>query len=625
MDETPIHRLMAGPGTRFALLASAYAVTYVLLGAIGLATLEGSSGLTPIWLSTGLAVAVFILTPRRRWPALAAITFAASLAAQATACPVGWELVALALCSALTPALAAATMAWIAGEDAVEPVRSVRGVAALAVVAVVVTAAVALIAGAVVAGTDDAWTFWPATGTWWAADGLGIVLLTPVVLALVTRPEEPLSPVRTTALTALAFAITLLVFWHPLEGGSQLRDYAFPVLPFLLVCGLWLGARGASVALLLCGAVMIAATARGLGPFVQDGLSEEQQIYLMQAFIAISAICTLGAGAIVATSRRARASADEERQRFEGVLRAATEVSVIATDVKGVITVFNEGAERMLGHRAEDVIGRTTPMLLHEAAEVTARAEAMGIRPGFEVFVRDSRDHGAQTRDWTYIRKDGTRLTVSLTVTAIRDDDDAITGYVGIAQDITDRKRREADLRHMADHDPLTGLANRRRFGEALEAHVALAERYGPEGAVVILDVDRFKTINDTHGHRVGDQVIVAVADVLRARLRDTDVLARLGGDEFAILLPKATRAHAEIVAQTLVEAVRVEEVALPDGGARRSTISLGVAMVATCEPLTAEALVQQADRAMYAAKRGGRDGFTFWDDDADAVPQMTA
>lgn len=603
---------MAGSGTRFALLAFAYAVAYAVLGVIGLSALDSSSGLTPIWLSSGLAVAVFILTPRRRWPALAVVTFAASLLAQVVALPDEWVLVVFALCGVVSPALAAAAIQWMAGADAVEPARSVRGIAALAVAALVVTAPVAAVGGAALASADDSTTFWAGAETWWAADALGIVLLTPVVLALVSRPEEPLSPVRTTALTGLAFVMTLVVFWHPLEGGSQLRDYAFPVLPFLLVCGLWLGARGASVALLLCGALMIAATVRGFGPFVQDGLTENQQIYLMQAFIAVSAICTLGAGAIVATSRRARASADEERRRFEGVLRAATEVAVIATDVDGLTTVFNVGAERMLGYRADELIGRATPMLLHDAEEVAAVAKAMGIRPGFEVFVRDTRDQGAQTLDWTYIRRDRSRLTVSLTVSAIRDGDGAITGYVGIAQDITDRKRREADLQHMADHDPLTGLANRRRFSEALEAHVALAARYGPEGAVVILDVDRFKDVNDTHGHRVGDEVIVAVAQVLRARLRDTDVLARLGGDEFAILLPKATRAQAEVVARTLVEAVRAEEITLPDGDVHRMSISLGVAMVAACDPLSAEALVQHADRAMYAAKRGGRDSFTF-------------
>ncbi len=106
--------------------------------------------------------------------------------------------------------------------------------------------------------------------------------------------------------------------------------------------------------------------------------------------------------------------------------------------------------------------------------------------------------------------------------------------------DITERKRVEAHLQHMADHDPLTGLLNRRRFEQELDRHVAHAQRYGTEGAVIVLDVDRFKQVNDAYGHSTGDRVITSVARVLRRRLRTTDTLARLGGDEFAVLLPKA-------------------------------------------------------------------------------------
>ena len=107
--------------------------------------------------------------------------------------------------------------------------------------------------------------------------------------------------------------------------------------------------------------------------------------------------------------------------------------------------------------------------------------------------------------------------------------------------DVTDRKRFEARLQFMADHDPLTGLMNRRKFETELDRHVERVKRYGPEGAVLVLDIDHFKTINDTLGHNAGDQLIVSIASALRKRLRASDILARLGGDEFAVLLPKQT------------------------------------------------------------------------------------
>ncbi len=179
------------------------------------------------------------------------------------------------------------------------------------------------------------------------------------------------------------------------------------------------------------------------------------------------------------------------------------------------------------------------------------------------------------------------------------------------ALDISEHKRVEAQLQHMADHDPLSGLPNRRRFEQELARHVAHAHRYGAEGAVIVLDIDGFKHVNDTRGHRAGDDLISGVAEVLRGRLRGTDVLARIGGDEFAILLPKADRAGAEAVAHSLVETVRLE--ADPTKGADSGvTISVGAVMIDSCAELSPDAIVAAADAAMYAAKAGGRDGYVF-------------
>ena len=141
--------------------------------------------------------------------------------------------------------------------------------------------------------------------------------------------------------------------------------------------------------------------------------------------------------------------------------------------------------------------------------------------------------------------------------------------------DVTDRKRFEAQLQFMADHDPLTGLLNRRKFEAELDRHVEHVKRYGPEGAVLVLDLDHFKTINDTLGHNAGDQLIVSIASVLRQRLRASDILARLGGDEFAVLLPKADRDEAAEVADAIVTAIRTNTALL--GGERKTvTSSLG-------------------------------------------------
>jgi diguanylate cyclase (GGDEF)-like protein/PAS domain S-box-containing protein len=178
--------------------------------------------------------------------------------------------------------------------------------------------------------------------------------------------------------------------------------------------------------------------------------------------------------------------------------------------------------------------------------------------------------------------------------------------------DVAERNRFEAQLQFMADHDPLTGLANRRKFDQELERHVAQVRRYGPEGALLVLDVDHFKQVNDTLGHNAGDELIISIASVLRDRLRDSDVLARLGGDEFAVLLPKADEVEAAQVAGALVHGV-CTNAALLGGERKRVTASVGVAVFDNAESLSAETILAKADLAMYDAKEAGRNRYAFY------------
>jgi diguanylate cyclase (GGDEF)-like protein len=171
------------------------------------------------------------------------------------------------------------------------------------------------------------------------------------------------------------------------------------------------------------------------------------------------------------------------------------------------------------------------------------------------------------------------------------------------------RSRYEAELKHMADHDPLTGLLNRRAYERSLEEHLARGERYGHAGAVMVLDLDSFKEVNDTLGHSAGDELIVRVAGALASRLRESDTLARLGGDEFAILTPTGECEEAESLADSLLEVVRQERAPRGPGGRERPiTASIGVAPLQGAEQLSAEEALINADLAMYDAKEAGRD-----------------
>jgi diguanylate cyclase (GGDEF)-like protein len=175
---------------------------------------------------------------------------------------------------------------------------------------------------------------------------------------------------------------------------------------------------------------------------------------------------------------------------------------------------------------------------------------------------------------------------------------------------IWSRNERMQELRRQASQDPLTGLKNRRRFEEDLRTEMARNRRDGGEAALLMLDLDNFKRVNDTLGHPVGDRVIAEIAGVLRSRMRVTDVVARLGGDEFAIVLPHCDAAEARTVAEAITAAIR--EYAPREEGVPPITASVGIAMFGVGPGLDCETLEEEADAALYDAKRAGRDAVRF-------------
>jgi diguanylate cyclase (GGDEF)-like protein len=227
----------------------------------------------------------------------------------------------------------------------------------------------------------------------------------------------------------------------------------------------------------------------------------------------------------------------------------------------------------------------------------TWRASSNGWRPA----------NGSSTTRTVEARKDGTRVDVALTVSSVRDKHGEVVGTSTIVRDVSAVVRYREQLRYLADHDGLTGLLNRRGFEQDLAEQLSRARRYGERAAVMLVDIDHFKQVNDALGHRAGDSALEAVARAFRHRLRKTDVIARLGGDELAVLLPHAD----DEVAKTVAEELRstISELRLHLGGDREVHLSVSVgAALLDRDSGAQEDVLAAADQTMYQAKfRGHR------------------
>jgi diguanylate cyclase (GGDEF)-like protein len=214
-------------------------------------------------------------------------------------------------------------------------------------------------------------------------------------------------------------------------------------------------------------------------------------------------------------------------------------------------------------------------------------------------------------RTWLLVVRDPNRpdvnLPLALAVVGI-----SLAALLGALIFAWSRRERMEELQQEASQDPLTGLKNRRRFEEDLELAMARARRERTTGVMLMLDLDYFKRVNDTHGHPAGDRLIREVADVLRGRTRASDTLARLGGDEFAVVLPRSTSAEGQLTAEAIVKAIREHQPEVD--GAEPITASVGVAVFGDHARSSIASVVSEADTAMYAAKDGGRDGVRVFD-----------
>lgn len=315
------------------------------------------------------------------------------------------------------------------------------------------------------------------------------------------------------------------------------------------------------------------------------------------------------AGGLLLSGRRLKATTQELRrmsQRHELLLDAAGE-GIFGTDRTGVITFVNPAALATLGYAKDELIGRRAQTLF--SADTAGDKDCL-----LDVVLGD----GERRRgDDAFVTQSGVRVPVHLIVTAMVEDGQRVGAEV-VFLDVTERKMLEADLIRQATVDPLTGAATRRHFLAQLESEWSRIRRKGGLAALVLLDLDRFKNINDSHGHGAGDAVLREFGRTIRDSLRRFDVFGRQGGDEFAILLPDTDQAGAMRYCERLRAEVSAAVVKF-NGVQLQMTASMGLALL-TRDTVSADEAISQADRALYDSKARGRNRITVADGTATAA-----
>jgi diguanylate cyclase (GGDEF)-like protein/PAS domain S-box-containing protein len=292
----------------------------------------------------------------------------------------------------------------------------------------------------------------------------------------------------------------------------------------------------------------------------------------------------------------------ESEEHFRTLVQAVEDYAIFSLDVNGKITSWNEGVEYILGYTEDEIVGK------HYSILFTPDDIASGAH---EEELNVAKSTGRYVAERLHVRKDASTFHAVVTCTAIRDSNGNLKGFSKIMRDITEKKEAEETIRYQAFHDTLTGLSNREGLYEKFTAAMNNAQRHEQKLALIFLDLDRFKLINDTLGHAIGDLILKEVADRLSKAIRKNDVVARLGGDEFILLLTEIEDVEdvmkvSQKIFQALDPVIRVHNQSL------HVTASLGISVYPE-DGADINAMLKNADVALYRAKELGRNRYQFY------------
>ena len=601
------HRAIGQPETlellalRFTLVAFAYYLSAML----GLMGPYKESVATLLWLPTGIAVGAIM-----RWGnvSLPAIFIATTLVELSLTLPLGTSL-GIACSNTLAPLLTATLLKRFNFNHDLMKQRDIVLMILLALLGMLISSiggALSLYFSGLIT-PDKIAKIW---FIWWMGDSIGVLLALPLVLnisknTLVANAQQKIQLLFWLALfTGFEFLIVGLVS----DLNKQFLMTAFLILPVLVWASMTFGVVGGSIVVISLCVIAVLFTSQGYGTFYSVDIGEG--LFSLWLFMVTLVVTMLLISTLQSERNSATRVSIENDKKLRSVVDGAFD-AILTIDSAGLLVEFNPAAERMFGYKKEQVIGR--PLSETIIPQSARKAHDAGHK---RYAVTGDKHIFDQRIELTAMRADGSEFPVELTLTALEGSGmSLVTGFI---RDISEQKKARKEIEKFAYYDALTGLPNRRLLVDRFQHATLISQRTGSHCAMIFIDLDHFKLLNDSKGHDVGDMLLVEVAQRIQQTVRSGDTVARLSGDEFIVILegldanPSIAHQQASEVVRKLLQRLNASyHLGLFEFN---TSASMGVALFNNGQ-LSFDVQLRHADIAMYQSKAAGRNTYHFYDE----------
>lgn len=579
------------------------ALAYFITAKLGLMVPYKESVATLIWLPTGIAVGAIM-----RWGRISvAAVFVASFLIELTILPFVTSFL-VAITNTLGPMLAAYLLPKLHFNHHLYKQKDIllMIIVALIGMSVCATGGVLSLYLTGLAVTEKLSSIW---FIWWLGDSLGVLLALPLVLNIGRKTTFTCNNrcYQLMAWIILFICVELIIVSAVPDLNKQFILSMFVILPMLIWASMSFGLVGGSFFVIVLSSIAVWVTSQGSGNFYSHDLSEG--VFSLWTFMVALVVTMLLIAALQSERNLALKTIQNHDKKLRAVIDGALD-AIITIDAAGRLVEFNPAAERIFGYKKEGVIGQPLSELI-----IPARYRAAH-QAGHQQYVNSGVKHIFNQRtEMVAMREDGSEFPVELTLTALKDGDSSLV--TGFLRDISEQKRARQEIENFAYYDALTGLPNRRLLVDRFQHAVLIAQRVETYCGLLFIDLDKFKALNDTKGHDVGDQLLIEVAKRIQNTVRAGDTVARLSGDEFVVILENldtsATVAYqqvSEVAQKLLAELNKTYYLSFFEFA---TSASIGITLF-NDDQLTFEDHLRHADTAMYLSKDSGGNTYRFYD-----------